>query len=329
MKNIVILCIGSKSSGMGHVVRCITLAEHLAKRDCRVEFVTLFDTPGFDRLLKTKFTVRGVASVNDMLAGHHGRVDCAILDFECGPTRAMLEAARFLYPRVINIGGVGWAMQDPAALDDLVDLQIYQSVLHGAPQHPRRLVGVEYMIINPAYGKCMADYDGGHAVMSFGGSDPHNLTSLALREMPDSRRWDVVIGSAHGHLSGPVFDVDTNRLRALIHSAPPDLVGIFMGASLSLIQLGMTAYESMAAGVPPLLVNLSEDHQRTSIELERLGCAINLGLWNEFNAAEIRKRVEWLLARPEELKRMGQAGAALVDVRGAGRCADKIMEMMK
>lgn len=327
MKNIVIFVRGDKKSGMGHVVRCITLAEHLAKRDCRVEFVTLFDTPGFDRLIKTKFARRGVESIDSMLTCYNWHADAAILDFECGPTRAMLESARALFPCVINIGGVGWAMQDPAALDDLVDLQIYQSVLCDAPQHPRRLVGVEYMIINPAYGECVADYDGGPVVVSMGGSDPHGLSDLSYSALYGvGREVRLIIGPAS---EAEVHAAYIGRNNIILWKYPESLIGIVLGASLSLIQLGMTAYESMAAGVPPLLVNLSEDHHRTSVELERLGCAVNLGMWHEFDAAEIRKRVEWLLARPDELRRMGQAGKRLCDARGAGRVAEKIMEMMR
>lgn len=317
-KRIVICTLGTPSNGMGHVVRCITLADALKKLGVNVEFVTLQNTPGWKRLMSTDYPVRGVSEIGDMLTVYSGGVDAVVIDIEHGPDRAMLESARALYPCVINIGGVGWAMKDPDALDNLVDLQIYQSVVKDASPHPRRLVGVEYMIINPAYAVCMPDYDGGPVVVSFGGSDPHQLTGLAEVALVGVRRR-VVKGAAFVYNFESIYSV----------SAPESLVSVLMGASISLIQLGMTAYESMAAGVPPLLVNISKDHERTSIELERLGCAINLGMWGEFNPLAVRERVEWLLARPEELRRMGEAGQALVDGKGSGRVADKIMEFLK
>jgi len=316
-KRIIIATLGTKNNGMGHVIRCITLADALTKRGASVEFVTLANTPGWDRLLKTKYPVKGVTEVNDLITSA-GHASACIVDIEHGPDRAMLERACELYPCVINIGGVGWAMKDPDALDNLVDLQIYQSVLRDAPAHPRRLVGVEYMIINPAFAKCMPDYETGPVVISMGGSDPYRLTGLAEIALVGLRRRTVK-GSAFGYNFDSIASV----------AAPYNLVGVLMGASLSLIQLGMTAYESMAAGVPPLLVNISKDHERTSVELERLGCAINLGMWDEFNPADVRARVEWLLARPDELRRMGESGQALVDGQGAARVAEKVIEAVK
>ncbi len=324
-KRIVFVTLGTPANGMGHVMRCITLADALKQRGARVEFVTLQKTPGWARLTKTKYLVLGVNEVSDMLTAYTGLADAIVIDIEHGPDRAMLERARELYPCVMSIGGVGWAMKDPDALDNLVDLQIHQSVLIDAPAHPRRLVGVEYMMINPAYAKCMPDYSGGHVVVSMGGSDPHSLTNPIV-ECISYSGMDIlaVLGSAFGYASAI-----TTFSKALFIHAPENLVSQLMGASLSIIQLGMTAYESMAAGVPPLLVNLSKDHERTSIELERLGCAINLGMWDEFDPVALRERVEWLLARPRDLEYMGKGGQMLVDGQGAARVAGRIMEFVK
>ncbi len=321
-KHIIFFTLGTPQNGMGHIVRCITLADQLKQRGAHVEFVTLQNTPGWTRLMQTQHPVRGVAEVGDMLTAYTGHADAIVIDVEHGPDRAMLERARELYPCVINIGGVGWAMQDPDALDNLVDLQIYQSVLNDAPPNPRRLVGVEYMMINPAYAACMPDYERGQVVVSFGGSDPHKLTAPTVAALAGiSRDCSAIIGGA------AEFSDYSVGVR-FVHS-PPSIVGELVGASLSILQMGMTAYESLAAGVPCLLVNLSKDHERTSVELERLGCAINMGVWDEFNPQTLRERVEYLLARPDELRGMGALGAALVDGKGAARVADKVMEFVK
>jgi len=299
---ILIKTLGDAKHGLGHVKRCLTLARELRRRNVDVVFTTPDNTPGHKIISDAQLPIREEA----------GAAHALIIDVQHGPDRETLACAREHYPTVINIGGVGWAMQDPDALNELVDLQIYQSVLVDAPAHPRRLMGVEYVMINPEYATLMPDYERGWVVISMGGSDPHNLTGEAVKATNGIGR-DVI------DILGPAINT----------TAPKSLRAFLRGASLSVIQLGMTAYESLAAGVPPLLVNLSPDHERTSVELERRGCAINLGLWNEFDPAALRDRVAWLVARPSELERMGKIGRGLVDGRGVLRVADRIMEAIK
>src|SRR3990167_3519975 len=129
----------------------------------------------------------------------------------------------------------------------------------------------------------MPDNRRGHVVVSMGGSDPHGLTDKFACLYDIGRRVIVINGPAKENQS--VYAASQPGGKSHIEIFPPqeNLIKTLMAGALSIIQLGMTAYESMAAGVPPLLVNLSKDHERTSIELERLGCAINLGMWDEFD----------------------------------------------
>ena len=72
---------------------------------------------------------------------------------------------------------------------------------------------------------------------------------------------------------------------------PDSLLPYLDGASLCITATGMTAYESLCAGVPVILTNWSADHERTAIELEQRGVAINLGLWDKFKADELREAI--------------------------------------
>ena len=99
-KRIVFFVIGTPANGMGHICRSIVLADALKQRGAHVEFVTLQNTPGWARLIKTDYPVRGVAEVSDMIvAVCAGPLDkSVIIDIEHGPDRTMLERAREWFP---------------------------------------------------------------------------------------------------------------------------------------------------------------------------------------------------------------------------------------
>ncbi len=303
---------GDAENGMGHIIRQMTLADELIRRGADVTFETPRDTPGYSRLLKDRYRVETFPN---------GGADCLIVDVEHGPSRRWLETVRPQYPRVIVIGGVGFALDDPTALGSpLVDMQIHQSILCDDGITTNLIAGVDYVMVRPEFAECVPDYERGSVIVAFGGADPHQLTEMAAGALAEiGHNVLLITGPARPPLSGLLAD------NCEIIHAPNSLLYLLGGASLAIVATGMTAYEAYAAGVGTLLTNWSTDHERTAVELERRGCAWNMGQWHEFNGDVLRARVLHLLAHPEERAHMGAAGRGLIDGRGVGRVAEKIM----
>ena len=321
MPDVLFVCEGDRVHGMGHVVRCLTLERFLSERGIGVEFATPAMTPGWNRVLGAPYPIHDLRSdrVLDM-----PRCDAVILDLENGPTRNQLEAVRPWYRHVITLGGGGYRIAEPEAINRLVDLQVYQSVLTDSLNGANVLRGTEWLIINPEYAACQPDYTSGHVVVTMGGSDPHNLTGKAIDLLARiGRRVKVVIGPAAQMLRDTVVPLTTD-----VVVAPDSLGWFFDGAALTVCALGMTAYESLAAGVPVILTNWTADHERTALELERRGIAWNTGTWDQFETSNLRERVTLLLDDPGLLRRMGEKGRKLVDGKGAGRVAEEICKLI-
>ncbi len=318
MRNILTYTIGDKTHGMGHVMRQLTLARALAALDVRVTFRTLVGTAGFDRIRQSTFSFQG--DMDELAARNMTNpfrlYSALIIDIEHGPDEELLRSARPYFKTIVNVGGVGWAQKDPAALDTLVDLQIYQGELFDYPTASRKLNGPRYLIIDPAFADCEPDLKSGPIVISMGGSDPHGLTRPA---------YDALTGYSRRVIIGPATQAEPPAASIV---SPPSLVPYLNGARLFVGQTGMTAYEAMAAGVPCLLIDLSIDHSRTSKELERRGAVWNLGMWDKFNGLDLSERVRHLITHPAELKRMSECGRELVDGLGAARVAEAICQLI-
>ena len=320
MRNILIRTKGDVTNGMGHVQRCLTLARQLENLGQRVYFWTLPGTPGHERLLSAGYPVMTGEAVPMLRTPNPWRA--IIVDVENGPERAFLQAVRDTHPQaaLVVVGGSGYQLRDYEAVRELADLEVYQSVLPTDGPAGRVLSGIEYIMIDARFRDLAPDHRGGHVVVAMGGSDPHNLTPIAINALGGlGRRVDVVLGPACAEYQG-VVPYNVRLWRAL-----PNMLEPMRGAALFVGAFGMLAYEAMAAGLPCVLTNWSESHAETSVELERRGAVWSIGLWNELERAGLRERVGFLLSAPGELERMGNAGRALVDGRGVERVAERIV----
>lgn len=205
---------------------------------------------------------------------------------------------------------------------EIADLMVYQSIR--LPQHGRAnvMAGVDYVMIDPRYAGLTPDFDG-PLVVSLGGSDPHDLTPRVVEALKVvERKVKVIVGPA---FSG-VIDWSDDSVEYVL--APHTLMPHLQGAALLVGSLGMTAYEAAAAGVPSLLIGLSDDHVATAADLEERGVCFNLGRWDDVRYAAVGFIAGEVLTDPKQWQVMSAAGKALVDGRGVERVADRIMELI-
>lgn len=115
---------------MGHIVRQSILAKELLRRGHTVEFLTLANSVGMRRLQST-FPNLGIIGVKLGDMPQYLRTSPAsmcILDVEHGPSRRELNSAKWDGRKVVVVGGVGFRIHNQRAIDELVDLQIHQSI---------------------------------------------------------------------------------------------------------------------------------------------------------------------------------------------------------
>ncbi|MFW6181149.1 MAG: methyltransferase domain-containing protein [Spirochaetota bacterium] len=147
----------------------------------------------------------------------------------------------------------------------------------------------------------------GEVVVSFGGSDPHNLADLATRALNRAGVRPVVV-------TGPLFRGEV-RGRCTLVRTPPDPAVLIRGAKLLVTSFGITAYEAMLARTPVALFNHSRYHWRLAGRVP----VPNLGYYPRTGLEELSSALGRLLEDPEGLRRSAERNAALIDGKGARR----------
>src|SRR3990170_6029515 len=247
------------------------------------------------------------------------RYQACIVDVENGPDRIMLNAAR-RFSKVVVIGGSGYVMKDREAIREIADLFIAQTLL----PNDADVTGAEYIVIDTKYARCTPN-PGGHILISMGGSDPHNMTAAVVDALTGTEDWALTIVNGPASESTAGF-IESETVR-VIH-APDSLAPYLDGAALFIGALGMSAFEAAAAGVPAILTAWSADHERTAQELERRGCAVSIGVWDNFDGDALASTVKDVLRDTGGWKAMSRAGKTFIDGHGAARVAERIAHLL-
>lgn len=323
---IVFLVSGGARTGMGHVRRCLTLAQALRARGVAIEFVVVGDRAAARVIRQAAGTILGVvprlADARRWLPGDgSARV---ILDVKPAPARG-LAAIRQAAAWVGLIDDLGRAGLDA---DLMTNGAAYaRSLRYRIRRGARRLLGPNYALLRPAFARPVLRAPRGpvrRILMTVGGSDPRRLTPRLIcwtRAVCPRAHIDVVVG--------PFF---TNRqaIRSAgphrVVDGPSSLAPWMRRADLAVIGGGQTAYEAAACGVPALGIEMAAEQRRNLRAMARAGtlCSVGRGFSRQFER-RYRTLLRRLEADPARRVRMGRAGRQLIDGRGAARVAAAIM----
>ena len=337
MPVVIVRCDGGAAIGMGHVSRCLALAEAL-RDEQRGDVIFAMRDPesaGVAAVRAAGFRVTPIDDRDDadygpsligLTAAHAARV--LVVDVRDALSRASLAAVRAAGVRVVTI-------DDGSDRRLASDLAFYPPVpqveeLDWSTFAGRRLAGWEWVLMKRDFAASTArdaaveDVHPIDILVTMGGSDPAEMTEFALDALnllTTPRAVEVVTGPAFSR-RGALSAIVARSKHAVRVSQGPDSMATLMRASrMAVASFGVSAYELAACGVPALHLCLSADHARSSSAFVRAGIADSLGVVADVLPAQLAEGVERLLGDPARLARMSADASALVDGNGASRVA--------
>ena len=326
----------TRSLGLGHLMRCLTLADQLVTEGVRCVFLiradeatSLIVEAGHALLELPSEPADGVADADECRAVLDQSFDWLIVDhYGLGEVweRAMRGSAGRL-----------------AAIDDLarphdVDLLVDQNELPDAttryvgllPKRTRTLFGAHFALLRPEFTREPRQRDGTirRLLVNFGGSDPANATTLALDALQrvgwTDRAVDVIIGRWHER-------VDELARRCAEHPAwtlhvQTSAVGDFMqSADLALGAGGTSTWERCASALPALVVTIADNQRALAEATAAAGACRWLGDVSHVDVDQIADELTALDRAPEVVRKMSQDARELCDGRGTRRVARALL----
>jgi spore coat polysaccharide biosynthesis protein SpsF len=327
-----IRCDASPEIGLGHLVRCLSLAEALEKRyGVNPVFAMRLD-PLADRVMAKRYRTISVPrdeSQGTWLAEKVRQYDAQLLvvDVRDDLTRPELQAIRSDGIRV-------------AVIDDLSDRRLAADFVFYPPVPQVRQAdwseftgeifsGWQWVILRSDLAQPTPKGPAGHAnlLVTMGGSDPAGLTLQAVRalELPDLEfTATVMLGPGFAHDDALSHLLTRTRRRFVVRRGLSDMPSVMARADLALCSFGVTAYELAATGIPAIYLCLTADHAESASALVEAGMGVSVGVFETVTDSQLAATARELLQDRHRRKHMRQHARRCIDGLGAARVASTL-----
>lgn len=314
----------SVALGSGHIMRCLTLAQALVRKGAECHFicrelpgnlVSVIRQQGFLVMLlpnniknekaDAMHTIQQLSSEYQLLVVDHyqlGELYCTLLRTYCQ------------YIMVID---------DLADRHHNCDILLDQNLLPDAkkryddllPQHTIQLLGPRYALLRDEFYHTAPATIPRHILISFGGSDEANLTTMALQAIKALKSppvtADIVIG-ANNPWQPMLVERVSQMPNVRLHIQTSAMASLMAKAELMLGAGGATHWERCISKLPGLIVTVAENQVSTTAYLQKLGACVWLGNAAAMSVAYFTEQLSYYLSRPARLKTISNAAEALL-----------------
>lgn len=343
MNSIGTLCIradANPSIGMGHLMRCLALAQVWQDRGGRVvlisslelpelidrmhterlEFVPLVAGPGsFDDLAFTTATAQRHAARWLVLDGYFFN-----LDYMLGVQRAGLHLLLLDDVADRELGGVECILNQNAYAKPALYARFQPA--------PHLLLGSQHTLLRREFlqrrdARMTAD-TGTRVLVTMGGADPANVTQQVMQALVLASKYPlevrIIVGVANRNLGVlqnelPILQA-AHRAEILVN--PPNVPDQMVWSDVTITAAGSSCWELFCLGVPAIVLQTSDDQKLMSPWFAKHGVAEVMGIASQFQPQKLAGRLENLLADSERRALLSQAASAIIDGRGAERVID-------
>lgn len=340
--NVMIRVDASPDLGLGHLMRCLSLALALKARNVEVGFLCR-SLPGFPIELVTGngFSVHRIEpscsqDEDAFISSEYLRqescqwviVDHYSLDYR------WQQRIRRKVQRIAVIDDLANRNHD---CDLLIDQNLfpdtecrYQQLV---PEHCLKLLGPQYALLRPEFRKLREDTkhefnDLKRVLIGFGGGDDHGEIVKALNGIEllgiTLEQTDVVVGDSHPN-PATIKAKCQNTVNCRFHHPAKSIAALMVRSDLAIGAGGSMIWERCCLGLPALVTITADNQVEVTQMVADFGAIINMGRGENLQAEDYQQAMMNLT--PAAIKRMSERAAGLVDGLGAQRAAAEILEM--
>lgn len=330
--SVAFLCQAGPGVGLGHLRRCLTLAEALRRRGARVAFLANGDEGARPLVEEHGFPAVAAPTVPEgirgLVRGPLPDPDGLVLDILDLPAPLAALAKRHARSLAIITETDGPLPDADLVLDSRFAAEERSPA--GSPG-TTYLFGPRYALLRPEFAREPARATApsvGKILITVGGSDPHGLTARLVelaRRLEPAAHVDVVIGPFFAE-AGTVEALAASRPGPVrLHRNPQDMRALMLEADVALSAGGQTLFELAATATPAVAIQVAPNQGPNLRALAGRGA---LRLAAEASDPDLDVKVAGALGGlrdPAARARMGERGRASVDGRGTARVAEAML----
>ncbi|MBS4537829.1 UDP-2,4-diacetamido-2,4,6-trideoxy-beta-L-altropyranose hydrolase [Clostridium sp. D2Q-11] len=351
MKNIGIRVDGGKSVGMGHLVRCLSLAKELRQNGDNVYFLSKFED-GIKKIEIEGFKYIKLQEDNEeKIEGfHYGNKSELINEVEQLSSIIKEKNISALIVDSYNVTkecflDLKKEVDTLIYIDDInkfsypVDIIINGNITATDMNYERYyekellLLGAKYTLIRDEFKnlpKKVINKDIKEIMITTGGSDPYGVTLKILDSLNldlKKIKYNVVIGN--GFDRELICELEERyhlNENIIFHKNPPSMSEIMLKSDIAISSGGSTIYELCATGTPAITFIYAENQESLVKKMEKEEYIKSLGWFNEFDKESLQNTLKQLVGYSDR-ENISNKIKKLVDCNGARRTADIISNL--
>lgn len=344
---------GNTQIGMGHVMRCLSIAEAAAARGAKDSPVFLAaDEECCDLIKERGFRVRVLHTNYQNMMSELSQLE-VLLDKKRDILLVDSYQADTAYFAAVSALAFVVCLEDmgtPYPVDLLINYNLYAPKLKAQYQIGEKplstLLGAAYMPLRNVFQKELA-YEVRDKVtdvmITTGGSDPYFAAGVftdAFLEKAHELCCDGDCQQITWHIVSGPFNAFAGKLKerygkcdnVIIHEGLKDLKALMKQCDAVLTATGSTVYEVSALGVPMIAFYFAENQRQGAEELAQLTDIVNAGCFCDDKAAVVDRAVEALkrCVRDKKYRELlHRQERRLIDGQGAARIVNEMFRLHK
>jgi UDP-2,4-diacetamido-2,4,6-trideoxy-beta-L-altropyranose hydrolase len=330
-KTTLVICADVNSQiGIGHMMRCITLADSWKKNGGRCLIFGKIEAPSLrDRLLANGYEFFEISS-------EPASIVLRLKNLKISNAWVILDGYHFgpeLHDDLINLGLCVLCIDDGAKLSRYPAQVILAqdgdilSYHHKAPPSSLILSGPLYRLLRQGIveksKKKGVSSNNAVILVTFGGADTKNFTLTLVKVLDKILNKDdyviIILGSVNKHRDSVVQALEKVAYEYELLQDVEDMSELYFRADLAISSAGGTAWEIAAAGLPAVLISVTDNQKPGADFLARVGAAIRLDEPSEIYSKSFASQFKNLLSDKQKRVAMSEVGRNLCDRKGSQR----------
>jgi spore coat polysaccharide biosynthesis predicted glycosyltransferase SpsG len=318
MLKINIFCKASLKEGLGHLIRQIHIAKELRAQNADIFFYIPNFKTAIDIIEQHHFPYLIVEDFNTSLIKKRDNTDATLLDIQ-DTKLSFIHEIRKQSPKIISFEDQG---EGRNLVDLLIDSNLNSDDSKNIPQKVKTLFGLSYSVLGPNFEiqhTKKRDFSDNieSLLLTFGGTDPHNITLDLAKQVPNNIKTTIILGAGFKNEDG-LQNFDSIQIKKNVQ----DMASMLVNHDAVFCSGGVTLHEAMCLGTPAFVISQALHQENKAKIAEKAGAAINLGRaksWDENRLTEIFK-----LGR-QNLQDMSMAGKKCIDGTGLKKVVEAIL----
>lgn len=332
---------GNFDIGMGHVMRCLSIADAMTKAGTKPIFVTateecvdIIKQRGYEvEVLDTDYQemeleLRQFAKI---LKREPHRDQNTVLVDSYQVTEPYFIKLRD-YAKVVCMEDMGY----PYPVDMLINYNIYGDELEYYGDY-KKLLGTTYMPLRAEFqdmDTITVKDEVTNVMLTTGGSDPQFISKAILQKLLSedelSKIHYHVISGPFNHFKDELINFSKDYPQITVYENVKSMKEIMLKCDVAITATGSTLYEISSLGLPMICFYFAENQQQGARCLAERTEIVNAGNITEFRErtlGNITKTLQKCVSQKEYRETLSAQEKELVDGKGAMRIAEEIIAL--